>query len=86
MVDTLYDGDRAIIDLDDTDVSQGGIFAVLDDLGTLIIKQVEMVRSGGKGARRILCSSRNSAYQPFELKLEDPVKIIGRVACKITRI
>lgn len=84
MIDTLYDGDRAIIDLDDTDVSQGGIFALLDDNGTLIIKQVELIRAGGP--KRILCTSRNPRYKPFELPLHEPVRIIGRVASKITRI
>jgi len=86
MVDTLYDGDRAIIDLDDTDVSQGGVFALVDDDGTVIVKQVELVRGGGSASRHILCTSRNSRYKPFELMLESPVRIIGRVASKITRI
>jgi len=84
MTDALYDGDRAIIALDDVDVSQGGIFAILDENGSLIVKQVELIR--GKGKRRILCTSRNQHYQPFELTLDDPVRIIGRVACKITRL
>jgi len=84
MIDALYDGDRAIIALDDVDVSQGGIFAILDDSGSLIVKQVELIR--GRGKKRILCTSRNQHYHPFELTLDDPVRIIGRVACKITRI
>lgn len=84
MIGALYDGDRAIVDLDDTDVSQGGIFALVDDDGAVIVKQVEVVR--GAGARRILCTSRNASYRPFELALEEPVRIIGRVASKITRI
>lgn len=84
MRDALFDGDRAIVNLDDTDVSQGGIFALVDDDGALIIKQVEIVR--GKGPKRIRCTSRNPAYKPFELVLNDPVRIVGRVASKITRI
>lgn len=84
MNDALFDGDRAIINLDDTDVSQGGIFALLDDNGSVIIKQVELVR--GASSRRIKCTSRNPVYAPFELELDDPVKIIGRVASKITRL
>jgi phage repressor protein C with HTH and peptisase S24 domain len=86
MNDALFDGDRAIINLDDTDVSQGGIFALLDDNESVIIKQVEFVRSKGGGPRMIRCTSRNSAYAPFDLALEHPVKIIGRVASKITRL
>lgn len=84
MNDALFDGDRAIINLDDRDVSQGGIFALLDDNASLIIKQVELVR--GSGSRRIRCTSRNPVYAPFELDLTDPVMIIGRVASKITRL
>lgn len=84
MRDALFDGDRAIVDLDDTDVSQGGIFAILDDNASVIIKQVELVR--GKGERRIRCTSRNPSYQPFELALLEPVRIIGRVAAKLTRL
>lgn len=84
MTDALFDGDRAIINLDDVDISQGGIFALLDDNASLIIKQVEFVR--GTKAKRIRCTSRNSSYEPFELDLEEPVRIIGRVASKITRL
>lgn len=87
MNDALYDGDRAIINLDDTDVSQGGIFALLDDNSSVIIKQVELVRQSGSNTRRIRCTSRNPVYSPFELELdEERVKIIGRVASKITRL
>lgn len=84
MKDALFDGDRAIINLDDTDVSQGGIFALLDDSASLIIKQVEIVH--GSKARKIRCTSRNPVYAPFELELAEPVRIVGRVAGKITRL
>jgi len=84
MNDALFDGDRAIINLDDRDVSQGGIFALLDDDASVIIKQVELVR--GSKSKRIRCTSRNPVYAPFELDLIDPVMIIGRVASKITRL
>lgn len=85
MVDTLFDGDRVLIDLDDRDVSQGGIFAVRDDLGTVIIKQVELVR--GSDPVKILCTSRNVRYRPFELELgQGSAEILGRVACRITRL
>lgn len=85
MADALFDGDRAIVDLEDIDVSQGGIFALKDDNGSVIVKQVELIR-GGDGPRRIRCKSRNTNYEPFELLLIDPVMIIGRVASKITRL
>ena len=84
MKDALFDGDRAIVNLDDVDVSQGGIFALLDDSASLIIKQVEWVR--GSKSKKIRCTSRNPMYAPFDIDLVEPVRIIGRVAGKITRL
>lgn len=86
MADALFDGDRAGVDLDDVDISQGGIFAILDDNGSVIVKQVELLRDNKGNIRKILCKSRNPHYQPFELTLEDPVRILGRVAFRITRL
>lgn len=86
MADALFDGDRAGVDLDDVDISQGGIFAILDDNGSVIVKQVELLRDNKGNIRKILCKSRNPHYQPFELILEDPVRILGRVAFRITRL
>jgi len=86
MGDILKSGDRAVIDLDDTDVSQGGIFAlVVDDTGAPIIRRVELVREAGV-RRRIRCKPLNAGYDPFEVDLIEPVRIVGRVACKITRL
>jgi phage repressor protein C with HTH and peptisase S24 domain len=83
MGDVLRSGDFAIIDTTQTDVSQGGIFALLDDNASVIIMQVTPVH--GSQGRRILCTYANPGYPPFELPLEDPVKIIGRVAHRFTR-
>jgi transcriptional regulator with XRE-family HTH domain len=78
----LVSGDRVIIDRQDTDVRQGGVFAVFDGDG-VIVKQVELVR--GKSPARILCKSKNAAYDPIPLDLVSPVRIIGRVAGVISR-
>ena len=83
MEEALFDGDRAIIDLDYTDVSQGGIFALLDDNAKLIIIQVTPVH--GSRGQQILCTYANPRYPPFKLLLEGPVRIVGRVAASITR-
>jgi phage repressor protein C with HTH and peptisase S24 domain len=83
MEDALFDGDRAIIDLEDTDVSQGGIFALFDDSAKLIILQVTPVH--GSRGRRILCTYANPRYPPFELTLGTEARIVGRVVHKFTR-
>lgn len=78
----LSSGDRVIIDRRDTDTRQGGIFAVFDGDG-VIIKQVELVR--GHAPPRIVCKSRNVAYDPITLDLDGSVRVIGRVAGVISR-
>lgn len=78
----LSSGDRVIIDRRDTDPRQGGIFAVFDGDG-VIIKQVELLRDYEPA--RILCKSRNTAYDPITLVLDGSVRIIGRVAGVISR-
>ena len=79
----LVDGDRVIIDLSARDIRQGAIFAVWDGEG-VIIKQVEIIR--GSLPHRLLCTSLNARYKPFELEITENVHIIGRVAAKIARM
>jgi phage repressor protein C with HTH and peptisase S24 domain len=80
---TLRDGDFAIIDTTQTEVAQGGIFALLDDNDSTIIMQVTPVH--GSRGRRILCTYANPPYAPFELTLGTEARIIGRVAHRLTR-
>lgn len=79
----LRDGDRVIIDRTDTNLRQGGIFAVLDG-GELIVKQVELIR--GTDPPQIICKSRNPNYSPITLTLDEGTTVIGRVAAKISRM
>lgn len=79
----LVDGDRVIIDLSARDIRQGAIFAVWDGEG-VIIKQIEIMR--GTRPPKLLCTSLNPRYKPFELEITDNVHIIGRVAAKLARM
>lgn len=83
MEPTLWDGDRVIVDRTDTDVRVDGIFAILDE-GSLIIKQVEIVR--GTDPVEIICKSRNPSYSAFNLVLDGNSRIIGRVVARIGRV
>lgn len=83
MEPTLWDGDRVIVDRTDTDVRVDGIFAILDE-GSLIIKQVEIVR--GTDLVEIVCKSRNPAYSTFTLVLDGNSRVIGRVVARIGRV
>lgn len=79
----LVDGDRVIIDLASTDLRQGAIFAIWDGEG-VIIKQAEIVRNSDP--KKLLCTSLNPRYKPFELEITENVHILGRVAAKIARM
>lgn len=83
MEPTLWDGDRVIVDRSDVNVRVDGIFAISDE-GSLIIKQVEIVR--GTNPVEILCTSRNPAYSAFQLKLGGNTRVLGRVVARIGRV
>jgi hypothetical protein len=78
----------AISRTDHRDVGQGGIFAVKDDVGGVVLTQVEAVR--GADPLRMRCTPRNALYRPFELDLGrngeiHRAQIIGRAGARITR-
>lgn len=77
---TLLPGDRAIIDSRDCMPSPPGAFAVWDGFG-IVVKMIEFVH--GSDPPRLRLSSRNPAYQPYEVLVEE-AKIIGRVRGRIT--
>jgi phage repressor protein C with HTH and peptisase S24 domain len=83
MADVFRSGDFAVINLDDRDIGRPGVFAFLDEHGTLLIMQVQLLR--GSHSRRIRCSYANPRYRPYELDLVHPVRIVGRVVHKMTR-
>lgn len=83
MEPALWDGDRVIVDRTDTNVRVDGIFAISDE-GSLIIKQVEIVR--GTNPIEIVCKSRNPTYSAFNLKLGGNTRVIGRVVARIGRV
>ena len=86
MEDTLRSGDFAVIDTAQTDVSQGGIFVVLDlEFRGWLIAQVEPIYQDCHSTGRIKCTPRNPRYKPSELMLGTEARIVGRVAHRFTR-
>lgn len=77
---SLFPGDRVIIDTSDTRPSPPGAFAVHDGVG-LVIKQVEVL--AGTDPVRLRLTSRNAAYEPYEVTVEE-ARIIGRVRGRIS--
>jgi hypothetical protein len=86
MGDTLRCGDCALVDTKQTEIAEGGIFALLvKEQSSASIYQVEKVYEDGRSTGRIRCTPRNPAYTPFELTLGEDARIIGRVVQKVTR-
>lgn len=79
----LSSGDRVVVDRQDRDPRQGGIFAVWDG-GGVIVKQVELVRDADPP--RIICKSLNVRYAPIEITIDGNAHVIGRIAAKIARM
>ena len=77
---SLFPGDRVIIDTSDAQPSPPGAFAVHDGVG-LVIKQVEVL--AGSDPVRLRLTSRNPAYEPYEVTVEE-ARIIGRVRGRIS--
>lgn len=77
---SLFPGDRVIVDTADTRPSPPGAFAVYDGVG-LVIKQVEVI--AGSEPVRLRLTSRNPAYEPYEVTVEE-AHIIGRVRGRIS--
>ncbi len=76
MEPVLQSRDRVMIDLDDTDPGQGGIFAIWDGMSVLV-KRIERIHKSDPPAVRVI--SDNPNHSPFELVLDDGGgRIIGR--------
>jgi transcriptional regulator with XRE-family HTH domain len=80
---SMRSGDRLVVNRGDADPRQGGIFAVFDGHGIIVI-QLEPARSGATAA--VVCKPLNPRYSAFILELNKRVFILGRVVSKITRL
>lgn len=82
MEPTLSSGDRVLINGNDLQVSQPGIFVLFDGGGT-VIKRVEHI-PGSRPARLVLISD-NSLHSRYEVEADD-ITIVGRVVWAARRL
>lgn len=82
MEPTLSSGDRVLINGNDVQISQPGIFVLFDGGGT-VIKRVEHI-PGSLPARLVLISD-NSAHSRYEVDA-DAITVIGRVVWAARRL
>lgn len=80
MLPTLSSGDRVMVDLQDRQVSQPGIFVLYDGGGT-VIKRVEKI----PGQDRIVLISDNAIHSRYEISGDD-VHVVGRVVWAARRL
>jgi transcriptional regulator with XRE-family HTH domain len=78
---SIFPGDRVIVDARDTRPSPPGPFLVYDGTG-LVVKLCEPVHGSDPPTLRLL--SRNPAYSPYTIALDDGHVIVGRVRGRIS--
>ena len=81
MEPTLHGGDWIAVNIEDRRVGQGGIFALRDNHGTIIVKRLEFSEQPSK----IEIHSDNPRQQTKTVSIDD-VTVIGRVFARITRV
>lgn len=82
MKGTIEGGDWVAIDMFDKGVGQGGVFALRDCTGEVIVKRVRWVR--GSDPQKIELISDNPK-QGSETEFLSKIEIIGRVIGRTTR-
>lgn len=75
MIPTLHSGDRIIVDHDDADIANPGVFAIYDGDAT-VVKRVEKVP--GSHPAQIILISDNPNHGRYSV-LADQVNVAGRV-------
>ncbi len=69
-------GDRVIIDENDKELSDGQIFAFRYD-GKCYVKEINLM------GKRIKCISLNKDYDPFYIKEDEEITVLGRILPRI---
>lgn len=83
MEPTLISGDRVIVDAAHRRPSPDGVYAILDPIGSVVVKRLQLVR--GSDPLRIRIISDNPRHASEEEPL-DQISVIGRVAGRISRM
>jgi phage repressor protein C with HTH and peptisase S24 domain len=80
MEPTLSSGDRILVNLSDTQISQPGIFVLFDGDGT-VIKRLEKI----PGKNAVVLISDNERHTRYEVPLSD-ISVAGRVVWRAGRV
>jgi hypothetical protein len=81
MEPTLRGGDWIAVNIEDKSIGQGGIFALRDQHGTIVVKRLEY---GDKPGRIDIISDNPRQHSKSELVGD--ISVIGRVIARITRV
>lgn len=82
MQPTLKEGDRVLIDADDTDLSIAGLFAIFDG-DSKIVRRIE--RLLGTKPQKIRIAADNPAYASYEVEQKN-VSVLGRAIMTVRRL
>ena len=83
MAPTMMSGDRVVIDTAHKNPSPDGLYAIRDAFDSIIVRRLQLLRSGGPSRVKII--SDNPKHASEEIPLSE-LKIVGKVACALKLI
>ncbi|GHC79575.1 S24 family peptidase [Limoniibacter endophyticus] len=82
---TLNEGDVVFIDTRHRTPSPAGIYAIIDEIGGLVIKRLEVLSPPGSEEVRVKVISDNPRHGPKEWNIDD-LRVVGRVLRKFSTV
>ena len=83
MSPTILSGDRVIVDTGHRIPSPDGIYAVRDRYGSIVVKRLQVLRSGDPPRIKIIS---DNAHHALEEVGADEIAIVGRVLWALKRL
>jgi transcriptional regulator with XRE-family HTH domain len=78
MVPTIVSGDRVVIDTGHKNPSPDGLYAIRDAFDSVIVRRLQLLRSGGPSRVKVISDNPNHAAEEVSLS---ELKIVGKVVC-----
>ncbi|HEX4407367.1 MAG TPA: LexA family transcriptional regulator [Xanthobacteraceae bacterium] len=80
MSPTIMSGDRVVVDTGHKTPTPDGLYAIRDTFEAIVVKRLQVMRTGNKTKVRIISDNPNHA--PEEVAMND-IEIVGKVLCGI---
>jgi transcriptional regulator with XRE-family HTH domain len=78
MAPTVMSGDRVIVDTGHKTPSPDGLYAIRDTFESIVVKRLQVMRSGKKASVKIISDNPNHAAEEVPI---NEIEIVGKVLC-----